>query len=286
MRLVLPLLLFVSICANGALAQNGAYTSTAGGFSAVFPGRPEEKIEAINSSIGNVKLLLVTYIDRNSGDVYQITFSELPPLVVKNNTPEQICYSGINEVVQKAQGKIIHNKAISYEGYPGSEIIVNSAKGLLIVIRSYLVSNRLYRLTLIGPANDEIVDKAADFLSSFKLTKNTERAATTPPAQIPANNLSDPKSALAYQLKLLKAGDREGLAQCFIESQRARITAQTVARGRASANFYTIDDLVAEIIIDDSEGLKTAKIVMKNGRTLTTLVYQGGRWLSTTIWFN
>ena len=31
--------------------------------------------------------------------------------------------------------------------------------------------------------------------------------------------------------------------------------------------------------------MKTAKITMKNGRTLTTLILTDGKWLADTIWF-
>jgi hypothetical protein len=34
----------------------------------------------------------------------------------------------------------------------------------------------------------------------------------------------------------------------------------------------------------ESEGQKTAKITMKNGRTLTMLILTDGKWLSDTIW--
>jgi hypothetical protein len=44
-----------------------------------------------------------------------------------------------------------------------------------------------------------------------------------------------------------------------------------------------LDDLV-HAIRGEFEA-KTAKITMKNGRTLTTLILTDGKWLSDTIWF-
>ena len=45
----------------------------------------------------------------------------------------------------------------------------------------------------------------------------------------------------------------------------------------------SIDDLVNTIQMGESEGQKTAKITMKNGRTLTMLILTDGKWLSDTI---
>ncbi len=47
----------------------------------------------------------------------------------------------------------------------------------------------------------------------------------------------------------------------------------------------SIDDLVNAIQMGEFEGQRTAKIAMKNGRTLTTLILTDGKWLSDTIWF-
>ena len=95
----------------------------------------------------------------------------------------------------------------------------------------------------------------------------------------------DPKSAIAYQLELLKAGDREKLVLCFTEDQRKRVTAEAVEQGQEQVANVTLDDLVDSITPGVDEGQATAKIEMKNGRTLTTLIHIEGKWLADTIWF-
>ena len=54
---------------------------------------------------------------------------------------------------------------------------------------------------------------------------------------------------------------------------------------KSNAAKYTIDDLVGAVELGEAEGMKTAKIKMKNGRTLTTLVQTNGKWLADTVWF-
>lgn len=96
---------------------------------------------------------------------------------------------------------------------------------------------------------------------------------------------SSPKDSIAYQFELLKQGDVDGLKRCFTERLRDRITAEAVEKGKSEAGNYTLDDLVASVEMGEDEGNKTAKIKMKNGRTLTTLIETDGEWLADTIWF-
>jgi hypothetical protein len=98
--------------------------------------------------------------------------------------------------------------------------------------------------------------------------------------------LSDPKGSIAYQFELLKAGDADKLRNCFTERLRDRITKERVDKARGEVGKLTIDDLFASMEAGEYEGKKTAKVKMKNGRTLTTLVQTDGKWLSDTVWFD
>lgn len=94
-----------------------------------------------------------------------------------------------------------------------------------------------------------------------------------------------PKAAIEYQLGLLMEGDTERLRENFTARLRDMITPEKVEAGRAEAKLYTLDDLVDSVNIFEEIGEKKAKIMMKNGRTLTTLVWSGDKWLADTIWF-
>ncbi|MDT4955924.1 MAG: hypothetical protein QOJ02_4062 [Acidobacteriota bacterium] len=100
------------------------------------------------------------------------------------------------------------------------------------------------------------------------------------------SSLGDPKGSIAYQFDLLKAGDVDKLKNCFTERQRERITKERIDKAREKIGQITLDDLVASTEMGEYEGKKTAKIKMKNGRTLTTLILTDGKWLSDTIWFD
>ncbi len=116
----------------------------------------------------------------------------------------------------------------------------------------------------------------------------TNKSADSSPASPKGSDssLSDPKGSIAYQFELLKAGDADKLRACFTERQRERITKERVDKARGNVGQMTIDDLFASMESGEYEGKKTAKVKMKNGRTLTTLVLTDGKWLSDTVWFD
>ena len=94
-----------------------------------------------------------------------------------------------------------------------------------------------------------------------------------------------PKDSIAYQFGLLKNGNATLLRECFTDRVRERITDDVVEKGKSQASIYSLDDLVASVELGESEGRQTAKIMMKNGRTLTTLVQVDNKWLADTVWF-
>lgn len=112
---------------------------------------------------------------------------------------------------------------------------------------------------------------------------NTASSNTAPAAK--TGSLADPKSSIAYQFELVKAGDADKLKSCFTPRVRDGITKEVVEKAKGDAAQYTIDDLYASAEMGEADGKKTAKVKMKNGRTLTTLIETDGQWLADTIWF-
>jgi hypothetical protein len=114
-------------------------------------------------------------------------------------------------------------------------------------------------------------------------TANTTASNTTPAAR--AGSLADPKSSIAYQFDLVKAGDADKLKNCFTARVRDGVTKEVVDKAKGQAAAYTLDDLYASAEMGEADGKKTAKVKMKSGRTLTTLIETDGQWLSDSIWF-
>jgi len=98
-------------------------------------------------------------------------------------------------------------------------------------------------------------------------------------------SLSDPKSSIAYQFELVKAGEVDKLKACLTPRVRDNVTQEVLDKAKTEAAKYTMDDLYASAEMGEADGKKTAKVKMKNGRTLTTLIETDGKWLADTIWF-
>src|SRR5687767_8603532 len=90
--------------------------------------------------------------------------------------------------------------------------------------------------------------------------------------------LKDPKSSVSYQFEALKAGDFDKLKSCFTDRIRDRVIKEDVekAKTKVSEAKMTLDDLYQSVEMGEYQGKKTAKVKMKNGRTLTTLVETDG----------
>jgi hypothetical protein len=109
-------------------------------------------------------------------------------------------------------------------------------------------------------------------------------ASNTAPAP-KAGSLADPKSSIAYQFELIKAGDADKLKNCLTPRVRDGVTQEVVDKAKAGASKYSLEDLYDSAEMGEADGKKTAKVKMKSGRTLTTLVETDGQWLADTIWF-
>jgi hypothetical protein len=90
---------------------------------------------------------------------------------------------------------------------------------------------------------------------------------------------------ISFQIKLMKKGDVEKLKVRFTERQRNKITKEMLEKAVKEVGHYSIDDLVHKVEPGKYKGQLTAKIKMKNGRSLTTFVLVDGDWQADTLWF-
>ncbi|HKA86675.1 MAG TPA: hypothetical protein VKE22_03380 [Haliangiales bacterium] len=93
--------------------------------------------------------------------------------------------------------------------------------------------------------------------------------------------MADAKKLIGAQVELIKKQDVDGLKKTFTARLADRITAENVKKAADQLKSYTLDDLVAAV---ETKG-DSVKIKMKNGRSLTTLVKDGGAWKADTVWF-
>ena len=96
-----------------------------------------------------------------------------------------------------------------------------------------------------------------------------------------ADDLADAKAFITKQIDQITKGDLDGLKAGFTKRLQDKITKENVDKGKKQVGTMTIDQLVEKV----EPGKDSLKIKMKGGRSLTTLVKEGGAWKADTVWF-
>ncbi len=93
------------------------------------------------------------------------------------------------------------------------------------------------------------------------------------------------REIIKLQLQYIQNLDVKSMKPYFTERVRNLITADLLKSARKQAETARPEELVHEIQLEESGDQIQAKIKMKNGRTLTTLIPVNGKWEADTIWF-
>lgn len=158
-----------------------------------------------------------------------------------------------------------------------SLLVVALAAGSLLAACSAPTTNTTTNTTANATANTS-ANASANANAATRPATNTSTSTAT-------GSLADPKSSIAYQFELVKAGDLDKLKACLTPRLRDGLTQEALDKAKTSAAQYTMADLYDSAEMGEADGKKTAKVKMKNGRTLTTLVETDGKWLADTVWF-
>lgn len=118
--------------------------------------------------------------------------------------------------------------------------------------------------------------------------KPATAAATAHEAAAPAGGMdcSSAKKTIESQIALVqKGGSVDAFKECFTARQQGRITQAMVDKAHQEAAMYKLDELYDKEEPTKLDGQDAVKVKLKNGRTLTTLVNDGGKWRADTLWF-
>jgi len=140
------------------------FTSQEGNFSALFPGEPKEKTQ--NELV--FKVHSFAFEKRNTA--YLVLYVDYPEKL--HVSPTEQTFDGARNGALGKDGKLLQEKSITIEGFPGREIQVNKNKGeAFIVDRYFLAANRMYQIMAVVPKQDQSSTNISYFLNSFSLLK-------------------------------------------------------------------------------------------------------------------
>jgi hypothetical protein len=153
--------------AGGLTGQEGkSYESKEGKFTARFPTLPAVQAK----SAGGLTLNLFNADFEKGKGGYLVTYSDLPPEVLKAPLPDQILASSEKAFAEQFMPKEKKFTPLAFgpKKYPAREVTAQrdelSLRGIAV-----LVGSRMYQVYVYGP-KEFVSDKAADaFLASFTI---------------------------------------------------------------------------------------------------------------------
>lgn len=145
-------------------------------FSILFPKKPEAQVQSVKSAIGDLTMNINMYDGSKDNDenfLYGIITTEYPDSLINSDKKEKLAAffrGSVDGAVKNVQGKLLSEKDIEMNGFPGREARVDFQNGLAIILmRSYLVHNKMYILQTITETKKEGNASVLKFYNSFKL---------------------------------------------------------------------------------------------------------------------
>lgn len=139
------------------------FSSTAGRFSVLMPGTPTEETQTDKIEDGRTYQQYYFTVTQPEG-VYFVAYSEFPGSEVSQVDADTILEAA-SEGILVDGGRLLSQREISLEGYPGREIEYEDSEGNLSNTRIFLVEERLYQLIAIASNSDDV----SRFFDSFEL---------------------------------------------------------------------------------------------------------------------
>jgi hypothetical protein len=139
-----------------------------------FPAKPVLNTQGLPSAVGKLKME-TAFLEPTDKNVYLygLLVSEYPDSLINSDKKEKLApffRSAIDGSIKDTKSKLLSEKEISIEKYPGREVRMDYGNGKAIVtMRLYLIKNKMTIVQIITPT--VILDSVNKyrFLNSFKL---------------------------------------------------------------------------------------------------------------------
>ena len=160
------------------LANNWySYTAKDGSYTVYFPGQPEEKKLSVETYLGKLNAVLVFYKYPEKERFFSVSSIRYPVAPSEYNVEKGL--DGARDGAAKNSNSIIisENK-ISYQEFPGREIILQSKvqPSFRLLLRIFIDPNgpTLYSLQVTGPDGKLDFPEAKAFLDSFSIANTNQ----------------------------------------------------------------------------------------------------------------
>jgi hypothetical protein len=165
----LSLALVIALCSIEC-GRKDVFSSKEGGFSVEMASAPQQKKETVQTPDGPVDIHTLTFETQNPAAERWVVYIDYPLATVRGKGATRILDEARDGSVNNVRGRLLRERDIVLEGYPGKEIEYEGETPAEEIYKSriYLVKQRLYVLLVTAPRNGASKD-AEKFLNSFKL---------------------------------------------------------------------------------------------------------------------
>lgn len=174
--IVLHLLLCISIFASKV--HTNWYTYDNGEVVIEFPKEPEFSSQQVETAIGKINMNIASYDGSSNGDAnhaYVFISSVYPDSLINSSKKEllpEFFRKSIDGAVTNVNGKLLTEKEVVLDGFPGREVKVDYGNGLAVILmRMYLVKNRAYFIQTITETSKDGNEGVLRFHQSFNVKK-------------------------------------------------------------------------------------------------------------------
>ena len=170
---ILAVILF--ICCSFAPADWLTYKSEDGKFSIMFPAKPQESNEPVETAAGKVDTHILMLESTAEGDnaLYGMIYVDYPAALLSSDMPKDkldVMFNGaIEGGAANIKGTVVSKEDIKYKGYPGVKGKI-SFEGGIMIMEAIMVKSRIYMMEVgyeTGKNNVTLMNK---YLESFQIT--------------------------------------------------------------------------------------------------------------------
>ena len=172
MHATLSLLLLLSSFIRSEKTPDSAWmniTSKELGFSVQMPGTPnEEPLQTLQARYGRV--FLHVYTVRTGKAFYFVSQAEMNNYKV--DLPVETFRRGREKLLSMLKAKLVGEKKINLNGFPGSEYTAKTSDGGILKVRTFIGRTKGYQIACAAKKSDAASPDLNRFLTSFRLVTN------------------------------------------------------------------------------------------------------------------
>jgi hypothetical protein len=137
-----------------------------GGFTCEMPGEAKKATQNVFTAAGPISV--VTYSLEQAKGTYMVSATAIPSNAPAASTVQRL--DGARDgAVKNVKGKLLSEKQIRLDKYPGRELLIEPRAGVYIHQRIFMVEDRLIQAVTVSPSKEATGD-IARFFNSIKLS--------------------------------------------------------------------------------------------------------------------